>query len=144
MAQHGKSAEFLPPLKHDFFERYLPEDGKIFYEEGRWVVRERSRRTREVWTKREEEEEEAAAGACDATGILRVWSFGVQQVGGLLEIYGKDISKGGHTVISKGGHRYPAVRCSQTQLCPSIRCTRSWCGSVAGEGGESLMRTCMK
>jgi hypothetical protein len=70
--------------------------------------------------------------------------FGVQQVRGLLEIYGKDISKGGHTVISKGGHRYPAVRCSQTQLCPGMRCTRSWCGSVAGEGGESLMRTCMK
>ena len=36
------------------------------------------------------------------------------------------------------------LRCFQTQLCPSMRCTRSWCGSVAGEGGESLMRTCMK
>jgi hypothetical protein len=36
------------------------------------------------------------------------------------------------------------LRCSQTQLCPSMRCTRSWCGSVAGEGGGSLMRTCMK
>jgi hypothetical protein len=56
--------------------------------------------------------------------------FGVQQVRGLLKIYGKDISKGGHTVISKGGHRYPAVRCFQTQLCPSMRCTRSWCGRV--------------
>jgi hypothetical protein len=22
------------------------------------------------------------------------------------------------------------LRCSQTQLCPSMRCTRSWCGSV--------------
>jgi hypothetical protein len=42
------------------------------------------------------------------------------------------------------GHRYPAVRCSQTQLCPSVRCTKRWCGSVAGEGGGSLMRTCMK
>ena len=28
------------------------------------------------------------------------------------------------------------LRCSQTQLCPSMRCTRSWCGSVAGEGGK--------
>ena len=59
MAQDGKSAEFLPPLKQDFFERYPPEDGKIFDEEARCLVRERSRRTREDWTKR------ASAGACD-------------------------------------------------------------------------------
>ena len=31
------------------------------------------------------------------------------------------------------------LRCFQTQLRPSMRCTRSWCGSVAGEGGKSLM-----
>ena len=29
------------------------------------------------------------------------------------------------------------LRCFQTQLCPSMRRTKSWCGSVAGEGGES-------
>ncbi len=73
MAQDGKSAEFLPSLKHDFFERYQPEDGKIFNEEGRHRVREITRRTREewslitrdllLWTEREEEKEEEA-GAC--------------------------------------------------------------------------------
>ncbi len=30
------------------------------------------------------------------------------------------------------------LRCFQTQLCPSMRCTRSWCGSVAGEGGGKV------
>jgi hypothetical protein len=60
---------------------------------------------------------------------------------------GASVISGGNTGV---GARYKEkvviaiLRCSQTQLCPSMRCTRSWCGSVAGEGGESLMRTCMK
>ena len=73
MAQDGKSAEFLPPLKHDFFERCQPEDGKLFDEEARYRVREITRRTREewslitrgllLWTEREEEKAEKT-GAC--------------------------------------------------------------------------------
>jgi hypothetical protein len=50
MVQEGKSAEFLPPLKHDFFERYPPEDGKLFTEENRSLLREITRRTREEWS----------------------------------------------------------------------------------------------
>jgi hypothetical protein len=50
MVQDGKSAEFLPPLEHDFFERYQPEDGKLFDEEDRYRVREITRRTREEWS----------------------------------------------------------------------------------------------
>jgi hypothetical protein len=50
MAQDGKSAEFLPPLKHDFFGRYPPEDGKIFDEENRSLVREFTRQAREEWS----------------------------------------------------------------------------------------------
>ena len=50
MAQDEKSAEFLPPLKHDFFERYPPEDGKLFDEENRSLVREITRQTREEWS----------------------------------------------------------------------------------------------
>jgi hypothetical protein len=53
MAQDGKSAEFLPSLKHDFFERYPPGDGKLFDEEARYRVREIARRTRDQWTERE-------------------------------------------------------------------------------------------
>ncbi len=36
------------------------------------------------------------------------------------------------------------LHCFQTQLCPSMRCTRSWCGSVAGEAGGSLIKNCMR
>ncbi len=54
MAHDGKSAEFLPPLKHDFFERYPPEDGKLFDEEARYRLREITRRTREEWAERGE------------------------------------------------------------------------------------------
>ncbi len=52
MAQDGQSAEFLPPLKHDFFERYQPGDVKLFDEEDRYRVREITRRTRDQWTGR--------------------------------------------------------------------------------------------
>jgi hypothetical protein len=55
--------------------------------------------------------------------------FGVQQVRGLLEIYGKD--------ISKGGHRYPALLSDST--LPQYEVYKKLV-----EGGESLMRTCMK
>jgi hypothetical protein len=60
--------------------------------------------------------------------------FGVQQVSGLLDIYGKDTEKGGQV--------YPALLSDST--LDQFRCTRPWCGSVAGEGGGSPMRTCMK
>jgi hypothetical protein len=50
MSKDGKSVEFLPSLKHDFFERYPPGDGKFFDEEARYRVREIARRTRDQWT----------------------------------------------------------------------------------------------
>ena len=52
MAQDGKSAEFLPPLKHDFFERFPPGDGKLFDEEARYRICEAARSTRDQWTER--------------------------------------------------------------------------------------------
>jgi hypothetical protein len=67
--------------------------------------------------------------------------FGVQQVRGLLEIYGKDISMGGHTVISKGGHRSALSCCSllsdstlpQYEVYKKLVWERGW-------GGDSHMR----
>jgi hypothetical protein len=51
--------------------------------------------------------------------------FGMQQIRGHLKSTGRTSRK----VVSA------ILRCFQTQLCPSMRCTRSWCGSVAGKGG---------
>ena len=54
--------------------------------------------------------------------------FGVQQVRGLLEIYGKD--------IEKGGHRYPALLSDSTlpqyEVCKKLVWERGWDG-----GGKS-------
>jgi hypothetical protein len=62
--------------------------------------------------------------------------FGVQQVRGLLEIYWKD--------IEKGGHRYPALLSDSTlpqyEVYKKLVWERDW-----GEGGKSdESRTCMK
>ena len=60
--------------------------------------------------------------------------FGMQQVRGLLEIYGKD--------IEKGGQRYPALLSDSTlpqyEVYKKLVWERGW------GGGGSLMRTCMK
>jgi hypothetical protein len=64
--------------------------------------------------------------------------FGVQQVRGLLEIYGKDIEKGGHTVISKSGHLSSLSCCSllsdlpQYEVYKKLVWDRGW-----GGGGKS-------
>jgi hypothetical protein len=58
--------------------------------------------------------------------------FGVQQVRGLLEIYGKD--------ISKGGHRYPALLSDSTlpqyQVYKKLVWERGWGGG--GKSGEDV------
>ena len=60
--------------------------------------------------------------------------FGMQQVRGLLEIYGKD--------IEKGGQRYPALLSDSTlpqyEVYKKLVWERGW------GGGVSLMRTCIK
>ena len=75
-------------------------------------------------TKEAEETATAAAAAADATFD----DFGVQQVRGLLEIYGKD--------ILKGGHCYPALLSDSTlpqyEVYKKLVWERGW-----GGGGKS-------
>jgi hypothetical protein len=60
--------------------------------------------------------------------------FGVQEVRNLLEIYGKD--------IEKGGHRYPALLSDST--LPQYEVYKKLVWEHGWGGGGRLMRTCMK
>jgi hypothetical protein len=74
------------------------------------------------------EAEETATTAAAAAALSAFDDFGVQQVRGLLEIYRKD--------ISKGGHRYPALLSDSTlpqyEVYKKLVWERGW-----GGGGKS-------